>query len=139
MDGATIPHGGVNFVGLSYDPNWMPAFLVFEPNRKVFPLTGVEGVGFLIDVRGIISNMWFTNLMMCEPAKVADKVNEVCFHCYEDNPERINKLDDLEHWNITFDVERFRTSENEHVEGCYTMYFPEQRPATANGYGLFDF
>jgi hypothetical protein len=138
IDGATMPESGLNFIGLSYDPNWMPAFLVFEPNREIFKTTE-KGIGFILDVRGIISNMWFTNLMMSEPADMVEKVLEVCSVCFKDNPERLDRLDDLEHWIIDFKIDRFRTKGNKLVESRYSMHFPQYKPPSAKDVGLFAF
>ncbi|KDN94632.1 hypothetical protein [Hydrogenovibrio marinus] len=137
--GTTMPESGLNFIGLQYDPNWMPAFLAFEPNRSIFK-TDEQGVGFLIDVRGIISNMWFINLMKIEPKNVVEEVLKVCSACYEDSPERLDRLDDLDHWNIVFEIERFHHSvDNIYVESQYTMYFPQHKPPSAKNVGLFNF
>ncbi|WP_127471962.1 hypothetical protein [Thiomicrorhabdus aquaedulcis] len=125
--GARIPDSGLNFIGLAYDPNWMPAFLVFEPNRDVFK-TDEVGVGFLLDVRGIISNTWFADLLACDTKEVVGKVLKVCSACFEDNPERLERLDDLQHWSIAFNVEFLRTHISEPVTSQYTMYFPRYKP-----------
>ncbi|GAB6071599.1 hypothetical protein JCM30760_26970 [Thiomicrorhabdus hydrogeniphila] len=138
MDGVSLPEAGLNFIGLAYDPNWMPAFLVFEPNHKVFK-TDEKGVGFILDVRGIISNMWFTGLLTCDPKEVVEKVLKVCSACYEDNKNRIDTLDDLEHYSIAIEVEHFRTTDNNNTEGKYIMYFPQYKPDITYDVGLFAF
>ena len=120
-DGVCLPSEGVNFIGLVYQFNehdFMPIRMIYEPSDAM----NKGAAAYLVDVRGWISPLWFTQLVSGD--SVYESIESLCNQIWDEDPKKVVALDADRIGNdeISLIVEHFRCADNSRIENYeYTV------------------